>query len=288
VVILHLRSDSAVHQDGGSHWNTWIKNGMNDGSIKVFYGTMKDLVDKHKLSQESFDIQLQTITDETLRRQEIYGEILDNVIENCIVDLLDFVNEPSDDDRHFVAGIDFARMGNDSTCIVVRNSYRIVEVVNLHHADTNEIVSVYRRLDNKYHFENTYLDATGGYDIGFYDTLKDQYNLTEVNFASKSPDQNCNNARTFMYNNLANAIKNGFYVDTVKYKDIYDAIKATSYIINNQGKKALLPKEEVKLVIGHSPDALDALALSFYGSHDVMEIKVTPALQQQLINTLFR
>jgi hypothetical protein len=91
-----------------------------------------------------------------------------------------------------------------------------------------------------------------------------------------------------MYNNLANAVKDGFFVNTIKYKEIFDALKVTSYIINSQGKKALVPKEEIKAIIGQSPDALDSLALSFYGSHDAIEIKVTPELQQQLINTLFR
>ena len=178
--------------------------------------------------------------------------------------------------------------GNDSTSIVVRNDYEIIEIVNLQKADTNEICSTYRRLDNHYHFVNTYLDATGGYDIGFYDMLKDQYELTEVNFANKSPDPNCNNARTFMYDTLAKAIKDGFFVNTVKYKDIYDALKVTSYIINGQGKKALVPKDEIKAIIGHSPDTLDALALSFYGSSELVEYKVTPTKQQQLINALFR
>jgi len=261
---------------------------MQNGKIKVFYGTMKDLVERNKLSQESYDMQLQAITDETLRRQEIYGEILDDVIENCIVNITDFVVDRQGESRKFYAGIDFARAGIDNTSIVVRNEYEIVEIVNLNKADTNEICSVYRRLDNKYHFVATYLDSTGGYDIGFYDTLKDQYDLTEVNFASKSPDQNCNNARTYIYDTLAKAIKDGFYVDTTKYKEIFDALKSTSYIINGQGKKALVPKEEIKAIIGHSPDACDALALSFYGSSDVVEYKVTPAMQQQLINSLFR
>ena len=231
---------------------------------------------------------MQAITDESLRRQEIYGEILDDVIENCIVNITDFVTECQGTGRRFYAGIDFARMGNDSTSIVVRNDYEIVEIVNLHKADTNEICSVYRKLDIKYHFENTFLDATGGYDIGFYDALKDQYDLTEVNFAGKSPDPSCNNARTFMYDAMAKAIKEGFFINTLKYKEIYDAMKVTSYIINGQGKKALVPKDEIKAIIGHSPDALDALALSFYGSTVMSEVKVTPQLQQQLINSLFR
>lgn len=269
----------------GSFWNTWIKEGVQKGTIEVFTATM---MDNKFLSQASIELQMQAITDETLRRQEIYGEILDDVIENCIVNITDFVTERQGESRTFYCGIDFARMGNDSTSIVVRNDYEIIEIVNLQKADTNEICSTYRRLDNHYHFVNTYLDATGGYDIGFYDMLKDQYDLTEVNFANKSPDPNCNNARTFMYDTLAKAIKDGFFVNTVKYKDIYDALKVTSYIINGQGKKALVPKDEIKAIIGHSPDTLDALALSFYGSSELVEYKVTPTKQQQLINALFR
>lgn len=269
----------------GSSWNTWIKNGLATNTIEVYTASM---MDNKFLSKESIDIQMQAITDETLRRQEIYGEILDDVIENCIVELTDFVIEPEGSDTAFYCGIDFARGGVDNTSIVVRNSYEIIEVVNLHHADTNEICSVYRKLDMKYHFKGTYLDATGGYDIGFYDAMKDQYDLTEVNFASKSLDPNCNNARTYIYDCLSRAIKDGFYVNTVKYKDIFDALKATSYLINGQGKKALVPKDEVKTIIGHSPDATDALALTFYGNHDPTYTKISYSQQQDFINAFFR
>lgn len=269
----------------GSSWNKWIKEGMQNGTIEVFTATM---MDNKFLSQASIEIQMQAITDETLRRQEIYGEILDDVIENCIVNITDFVTQSQGIGRTYYCGLDFARMGNDSTSIVVRNEYEIVEIINLQKADTNEIASVYRRLDNTYHFKNTYLDATGGYHVGFYDMLKDQYNLTEVNFAGKSLDEHCNNARTYMYDSLAKAIKDGFYINTTKYKDLFEALKVTSYIVNNQGKKALVPKDEIKAIIGHSPDELDALALSFYGSNDSSYMTITPAMQQQYINMFFR
>lgn len=123
-------------------------------------------MDNTFLSKESVEMQLKAITDENLRRQEIYGEILDDVIENCIVNLVDFaIEKRAGIDNHFICGCDFARNGVDSTCLVVRNNIEIIEIVKLDKADTEKIVSVYRSLDNQYRFKNTYLDATGGYDI---------------------------------------------------------------------------------------------------------------------------
>ena len=75
----------------GSWWNSWIREGIDTGKIEIYRGTMKDMVDKEFVTQESFDMQFQAIDDEQMRRQEIYGEILDDVIENCIVDIEDFV-----------------------------------------------------------------------------------------------------------------------------------------------------------------------------------------------------
>lgn len=124
--------------------------------------------------------------------------------------------------------------------------------------------------------------------FGFYDALKHSYNLTEVNFGSRSPDKTCANARTFIYNQLAKAIHDGFYVDTSKYFDIFEALKATSYFINNSGQKALLPKDEVKKIIGHSPDATDALALTFYEDLDTSHIHISHEQQQDYINIFFR
>lgn len=90
----------------GSAWNTWIKDGLQNGSIEVYRASM---MDNKFLSQASIELQMKAITDESLRRQEIYGEILEDVIENCIVSITDFVTQSQGDDRHFVAGIDFAR-----------------------------------------------------------------------------------------------------------------------------------------------------------------------------------
>jgi hypothetical protein len=90
-----------------------------------------------------------------------------------------------------------------------------------------------------------------------------------------------------MYDKLARAIKSGFYIDTYKFKDIFDALKATSCLINNAGKKSLQSKDKIKEIIGSSPDATDALALTFYEDENTYQVKITPDRQKELMNIIF-
>lgn len=267
----------------GSYWNEWVKKGILDGSIEVFTAKMTD---NTFLSKESIELQLKAITDENLRRQEIYGEILDASIENCIINVTDFATISAGYNTHYVCGIDLARYGVDNTCIIVRNSNEIIEMIKLNKADTAEICSVFRSLNTKYNFSATYLDGTGGYSTGVYDALKNEVNIYEINFAQKSPDNNLANARTYIYDKLAKAIVDGFYIDTTKYYEIFNALTHTSYTINNSGKRILVPKEDIKLILGHSPDEADALALTFWEDNTVK--RIDSLKEQEYINILFR
>ena len=70
-----------------------------------------------------------------------------------------------------------------------------------------------------------------------------------------------------MYLELAEAVKNGFWVnDTVKEEMLAQAVS-----INNRGQQQLVPKEDAKKVLGHSPDLCDAVALAVYAmNHPVV------------------
>lgn len=223
------------------------------------------------LSEESLQLAEDAITDPLMKRQELYGEILDDVVENCIVSLADFVNEPQGRGGAFVCGIDFARTG-DNTVLSVRNDYELVEQVVLKGADTQRICSEFRRLDGAYRFKDVFLDSTGGFDIGFYDTMKhEREGLHEINFGGKAMNPCDNNARTSMYFNMASAIVNGFYVPQ-KFGDAIEQIKATSYVIDGRGRRALVPKDVIKDIVGHSPDEADSLALTFASVTNAVEV----------------
>lgn len=245
----------------GCWFNTEVKKHLDIGDWDVYTATMRS---NTFLSEEVLKFSEDAITDPLMRRQELYGEIIDSVIENCIIDMDDISKNSSGTGGKIICGIDFSRYGVDSTCFTIRDDYQILEQVKLNKADTQEICSTFRKLDNKWHIDETFEDATGGFNIGFHDTMKESYkNLHEINFGGKPLNPQDSNTRTSMYFNLASAIKNGFYLNDIKYKDTLEELFNTSYIINNAGKRALVPKADIKQILGRSPDSCDSLALTF-------------------------
>ena len=267
---------------GGSPWNELFKT---DKSWDIVTATT---FDNTFLSKESIENMEASLSDD-MKRQELYGDLLDMQVENAIVDVDRISSEPNGTDDVFYCGIDFARYGNDETVILVRNGYSIAEVVRLKDADTEDIVNRYLNLYSKYKPISTALDATGGYDIGFYDRLKNTHpELIEVNFGAASPDNICLNNRSFIYNRLAEALKNGFCIKLDKDgQEIRRALKYTTWTLTNNGKRQLIAKDKIKDIIGHSPDTTDALALSFY-KNTTISYTMDREKAKNSINFLFR
>lgn len=240
---------------GGSTWNELFKT---DSSWDIITATT---FDNTFLSSESIQLMKESLTVE-MQQQELYGQLLDMQVENAIIDIDKVNTVPNGSDEQYYCGIDFARYGSDSTCIVIRNGYSIVEMKKMNNADTDEIVNTYLTLCKKYNPIMTAIDSTGGYDIGFYDRLKHtNKEIQEVNFGSASDDGICANKRSFIYFNLASALENGFAIDD---NEMRQALRYTTWSLTANGKRILTPKDNIKRIIGHSPDSLDALALSFY------------------------
>ena len=256
---------------GGSTWNELFKS---DSSWDIITATT---FDNTFLSSESIQLMKESLTVE-MQQQELYGQLLDMQVENAIIDIDKVNTVPNGSDEQYYCGIDFARYGSDSTCIVIRNGYSIVEMNKMNNADTDEIVNTYLTLCKKYNPIMTAIDSTGGYDIGFYDRLKHtNKEIQEVNFGSASDDGICANKRSFIYFNLATALENGFAIDD---NEMRQALRYTTWSLTANGKRILTPKDNIKRIIGHSPDSLDALALSFY------KIKVpTYTMDRQRVHT---
>ena len=240
---------------GGSTWNELFKS---DSSWDIITATT---FDNTFLSSESIQLMKESLTVE-MQQQELYGQLLDMQVENAIIDIDKVNTVPNGSDEQYYCGIDFARYGSDNTCIVIRNGYSIVEMNKMNKVDTDEIVNTYLTLCKKYNPIMTAIDSTGGYDIGFYDRLKHtNKEIQEVNFGSASDDGICANKRSFIYFNLASALENGFAIDD---NEMRQALRYTTWSLTANGKRILTPKDNIKRIIGHSPDSLDALALSFY------------------------
>ena len=263
---------------GGSAWNELFKS---DKSWDIVTATT---FDNTFLSKESIENMEESLS-EDMKRQELYGDLLDMQVENAIVDVDRIASEPNGSDDVFYCGIDFARYGNDKTVILIRNSYKIIHIEEMSKADTDTIVETYLRLYQRFRPTMTALDATGGYDVGFYDRLKHSHpELIEVNFGAASPNNMYLNNRAYIYGRLAEACEKGF---AIKDNEIRRALKYTTWSLTNSGKRQLIPKEKIKEIIGHSPDTTDALALTFYDS-DIETYKMDREKAKNTINFLFR
>ena len=202
-----------------------------------------------------------------LYRQQVLGEIFDTDVASQIIFRNEFpVTKQNSGGSHYL-GFDASGLGADNDEIVVIDKFGMVDYTEMNQGDTFQKVSVISRYKDKYDIRNAFADGTGGYSTGVLDVAKSKgIDIEGINFAQKAFDSDIYpNARTEMYLELARAVKNGFYVnDKVK-----EELLAQGVAINHRGQQQLLPKEDVKKILGHSPDLCDAVALAVYAmNHD--------------------
>ena len=244
----------------GSIWNKWFK----DSSIEkdLFTATM---FDNTELDEEDYELQKKAIKDEQQFRQEILGEILDDDVEFGIIKQLDYptIRKPSAGIRRL--GIDCAGSGADNNWFTVVDDTGILEQYYIQVANTFKMNSIATDLIRKWDVRRVSIDVTGGFGNGVYDMLTENnpgLNVIGVNFGQAPISKDYLNARTEMYFNVAEWIKEkGFYVDDQR---IREELQYMTYDINASGKTFLCPKSTIKELIGRSPDASDALALALY------------------------
>lgn len=199
-----------------------------------------------------------------LYRQQLLGEFLDDVYINQIITLSDFPTIARIDDDIYTFGIDAAGAGVDSNVIVISNTSRVIEIIEKKVADTFEMSNIIREKIEQYHPKRINVDNGGGYSTGFTDVVSLAYPNIEVNrlnFAGKPKNDNYANIRAELYLEAVKKIKEGFYVDNADLKNV---LQVHQYFINNSGKSAIVPKDDIKKIIGHSPDVCDAFVLSLY------------------------
>lgn len=251
----------------GSIWNKWFRDNSVDKD--VFTATMYD---NTELDEDDYKLQENAIKDENAFKQEILGSILDDDVEFGIIKTSDYPMFRKQPFGVRKLGIDCAGSGGDYNVFVVSDDTSVLEIVREQVADTYKMYNIAADLIHKYDIRRVNIDTTGGFGNGIMDMLKHNKTgllVNGVNFGQKSNNDIYLNARAEMYFNLAEKIRNGFYIEDDKVKE---ELQYTTYQINGSGKTLLVPKTTIKEVIGRSPDTADALALSLYDS----ETELTP------------
>lgn len=259
----------------GSIWNKWFRDASVDKD--VFTATMYD---NTELDEEDYKLQENAIKDDAAFQQEIMGTILDDDVEFGIIKQADYplMKKPAFGIRKL--GIDCAGSGGDYNVFVVSDDNGILETVREQVADTYQLYNVANGLVKKWDVKRINIDCTGGFGNGLCDMLKHNVGniaVNAVNFAQKANNDTVYlNARAEMYFNLADKIREGFYIDDDR---IREELQYTTYQINGSGKTLLCPKSNIKELIGRSPDSADALALALYDVKSALEISPAESLK---------
>lgn len=160
-----------------------------------------------------------------------------------------------------IIGVDVARQGTDSSVFAPRQGlvawpFRVLRI-----PDTMLLAGELGKSMDKWKPDAVFVDGTGGWGAGVADASRSLGRpITEVYFSGKSSDARYFNKRSEMWFEMILWIKNGGAMP-------YDAElkeELTSATYTFQGDKfRLCEKDDIKDLIGRSPDKADALALTF-------------------------
>lgn len=163
---------------------------------------------------------------------------------------------------------DIARMGSDKAVIYVWSGYRIIEIVEFEISKTTVLQDAITALKVKHQIPNSNIiadeDGVGG---GVVDNLQIK---GFVNNSSPINKENYSNLKSQCYYKLAELInENKIYIQAeVSSKQKEDIIEELEQVkqhdADKDGKLRILPKEDVKSLIGRSPDYTDAMMMRIY------------------------
>lgn len=249
----------------GSEWDKWVKA----PEPKKFVITGVTMDDNPRASEEEKELIKALVNDPNFYRQEILGEILDEDLQFCVIKSEDFPTKRQAR-RGFVSiGADCAGEGRDKFVFKAVDEAGEIEKMETTKADVQAQFSIVRHLVHKYGALQITIDNTGGFGKGLYDLCKGAFvrdgyevDVQGINFGEGAEDKKSYaNARAEMYFRLAECIREGAFVED---EEAREELKFTTYDKTKSGKVILTPKEEIKALIGRSPDSADALALAYY------------------------
>lgn len=160
-----------------------------------------------------------------------------------------------------VLGVDVARQGDDSSVIIKRQGLAAFPARVLRIPDTMLLAGQVGQDIMAWQADGVFVDETGGYGAGVIDALRQtKFNPIGVHFSGKPIDARYFNKRSEMWFEMVNWIKAGGALPDDP--ELAEELCAATYTF--QGDKfRLCDKDDIKELIGRSPDKADALALTF-------------------------
>ncbi len=255
----------------GSVWERWRRGQKGDPDYGCFHYNYKDNPYLHPDGIKEIEKDIKEWGEDSVYVQcEILGNFVEDrdvyfkqeLVDSCIEDYeLGFAHPKSE----FFLGVDFARMGEDETVMIVmerdmRQNIRVNFIENLKGKKLTESVGVIKVLNEKYNFSKIYLDETG-LGAGPTDMLVEAFGdvVEGITFTTKS--------KMDMYSNLKKLMQQGKLKIPNNIKLIYQLLDLR-YETLSSGQLKLHHSER-----GHDdyPDALALSCMALAGLEEVYE-----------------
>jgi hypothetical protein len=204
-----------------------------------------------------------------------YMDEVDNLFDFDSISNSVFSNVPKSDDKKYIS-VDVARFGTDRSVAIVWSGLVVLEVFVYTKLSTVELSSEIKELIAKYgvHPNNVIVDSDG-VGGGVSDILR---GTNFVNNSSALHGQNFSNLKSQCYVKLSEMFKEGKISLNIMEPSIVEeltqellAIKLKD--IDKDNKVAVQSKDEMKKVLGKSPDLSDALMMRMY--FEIKNMKAT-------------
>lgn len=181
---------------------------------------------------------------------------------NSIIDLWN--NTHVESGKKYITA-DVARLGSDKAVVMVWDGLRVIDIKAYPKTRLNELGDIITELKNKHHVQNENIiadeDGVGGGLIDYLAIKGFQ------NGSSPIDKENYANLKTQCYYKLAERINEGkIYIESSEFRDtiIEELEQVKRYKMDDDGKLRLFPKDQVKMILGRSPDFSDALMMRMY------------------------
>lgn len=170
-------------------------------------------------------------------------------------------------------GCDVARFGHNATAIVVRRGLALVHAERHYGVKSPFVIDrlkklAYEHSPDKSNFRKVpcWIDDTGGYGSGVVDH-GEGFNFHGISSSSSAPDGRHRNMRCYLWHlPVAAAEQSGIDCTRLQDRDRADlkAEWASVKAWESSGARCVDSKDDIKALLGRSPDLADAANLSFY------------------------
>ena len=250
----------------------WVYNQYyrpeKEGKQKHYRKFIQSLVDDNEYISKYYKKQLQTL-DELSKQRLLYGNweydaTKDNLIEyDAILNMFD--QEGIKGNKYI--SCDVARFGSDKTIIIYWEGLHIKKIKTLLKTSINDVVEEVRQLQqqNSVLLRNIIIDEDG-VGGGAKDYLRCQ---GFVNNSKALKNENYQNLKTQCYYKLADLVNKaqiGISCNDINVKQniIEELEQIRTKDADKDNKLQIISKDNVKSIIGRSPDYADAIAMRMY------------------------